>query len=120
MVSKIGNMKFGAVGLTTSFAQINNIKPVVEKVSALTRARYYPNAKLMDIKIICDSEGKIIGCQIIAEERVAERIDTMTLAITEGLTCFDLANIEFAYAPPVSMVTDPLVLAVEEVSKKFN
>ena len=41
-------------------------------------------------------------------------------AITEGLTCFDLSNMEFAYAPPVSMVTDPLILAVEEVSKKFS
>ncbi len=51
MVSKIGNMKFGAVGLTTSFAQINNIKPVVEKVSALTRARYYPNAKPRILKL---------------------------------------------------------------------
>ena len=120
MVSKIGNLEFGAVGLTTSFAQQNNIKAVVQKVEALTRARYYPNAKPMDIKVICDSEGKIIGCQIIAEERVAERIDTMTLAITQGLTCFDLANMEFAYAPPVSMVTDPLIIAVEEVSKKFN
>lgn len=120
MVSKIGKLEFGAVGFTTSFAQQNNIKPYVEKVEALTRARYYPNAKPMDIKIICDSEGVIIGCQIIAEERVAERIDTMTLAITEGLTCFDLSNVEFAYAPPVSMVTDPLILAVEEVSKKFR
>lgn len=120
MVTKVGKLEFGAVGLTTSFAQQNNIKPVVEKVEALTRARYYPNAKPMDIKVICDSDGVIIGCQIIAEERVAERIDTMTLAITEGLTCFDLSNMEFAYAPPVSMVTDPLVIAVEEVSKKFN
>ena len=120
MVSKVGKLEFGAVGLTTSFAQQNNIKPVVEKVEALTRARYYPNAKPMDIKVICDGEGKIIGCQIIAEERVAERIDTMTLAITQELTCFDLSNVEFAYAPPVSMVTDPLVLAVEGVSKKFN
>ena len=76
--------------------------------------------EFMDIKVICDGNGTIIGCQIIAEERVAERIDTMTLAITEGLTCFDLSNMEFAYAPPVSMVTDPLILAVEEVSKKFN
>jgi len=120
MVSKVGNLEFGAVGYTTSFAQQNRIRPIVQKVEALTRARYYPNAKPMDIKVICDSEGKIIGCQIIAEERVAERIDTMTLAITEGLTCFELSNMEFAYAPPVSMVTDPLVLAVEEVSKKFN
>ncbi len=120
MVSKVGKLEFGAVGYTTSFAQQNNIKPVVEKVEALTRARYYPNAKPMDIKIICDSNGKIIGCQIISEERVAERIDTMTLAITEGLTCFDLSNMEFSYAPTRTMVTDPLVIAVEEVSKKFN
>ena len=120
MVSKVGRLEFGAVGYTTSFAQQNRIRPVVQKVQALTRARYYPNAKPMDIKVICDGNGTIIGCQIIAEERVAERIDTMTLAITEGLTCFDLSNMEFAYAPPVSMVTDPLILAVEEVSKKFN
>lgn len=120
MVSKVGKLEFGAVGYTTSFAQQNQIRPVVQKVQALTRARYYPNAKPMDIKVICDGNGTIIGCQIIAEERVAERIDTMTLAITEGLTCFDLSNMEFAYAPPVSMVTDPLILAVEEVSKKFN
>lgn len=120
MVSKVGNLEFGAVGYTTSFAMQNQIRPVVQKVQALTRARYYPNAKPMDIKVICDGNGTIIGCQIIAEERVAERIDTMTLAITEGLTCFDLSNMEFAYAPPVSMVTDPLILAVEEVSKKFS
>ena len=120
MVSKVGELEFGAVGYTTSFAMQNQIRPVVQKVQALTRARYYPNAKPMDIKVICDGNGTIIGCQIIAEERVAERIDTMTLAITEGLTCFDLSNMEFAYAPPVSMVTDPLILAVEEVSKKFS
>ena len=120
MVSKVGKLEFGAVGYTTSFAMQNQIRPVVQKVQALTRARYYPNAKPMDIKVICDGNGTIIGCQIIAEERVAERIDTMTLAITEGLTCFDLSNMEFAYAPPVSMVTDPLILAVEEVSKKFS
>ena len=120
MVSKVGKLEFGAVGYTSSFAQQNRIRPVVQKVEALTRARYYPNAKPMDIKVICDGNGTIIGCQIIEEERVAERIDTMTLAITEGLTCFDLSNMEFAYAPPVSMVTDPLILAVEEVSKKFN
>ena len=120
MVSKVGKLEFGAVGLTRSFAQQNSIKAVVGKVEALTRARYYPNAKPMNVKVICDADGTIIGCQIIAEERVAERIDTMTLAITQELTCFELSNMEFAYAPPVSMVTDPLVIAVEEVSKKFN
>ena len=130
MVSKVGKLEFGAVGYTTSFAQQNRIKYKKDFcVSNLYwRAREYAETKgdtaikgiSMVPKVICDGNGTIIGCQIIAEERVAERIDTMTLAITEGLTCFDLSNMEFAYAPPVSMVTDPLILAVEEVSKKFS
>ena len=44
----------------------------------------------------------------------------MTLAITQGLSCFKLSNVEFVHVSPVSKVTDPLVIAVEEVSKKFN
>ncbi|MBO5152308.1 MAG: FAD-dependent oxidoreductase, partial [Methanobrevibacter sp.] len=59
MVSKVGKLEFGAVGYTTSFAQQNRIRPVVQKVEALTRARYYPNAKPMDIKVICDGNGTI-------------------------------------------------------------
>lgn len=36
MVSKVGKLEFGAVGFTSSFAQQNNIRPVVQKVEALT------------------------------------------------------------------------------------
>lgn len=85
MVSKIGNLEFGAIGLTTNFAQLNNIKPVVEKIEALTHARYYPNAKPMDIKVIMIVNESLVVKY--AEERFAECIDTLTLVITEGLTC---------------------------------
>ncbi len=54
------------------------------------------------------------------EERVAERIDTMSLAIAKELTCLELATMEFSYAPPVSMIIDPIILAAENACEKLK
>lgn len=120
MVSKIGKLEFGAVGLTKAGAMQNKMNVITGKKRALTKARYYPGAKPIDVKIVCDIEGRIVGCQIIAEERVAERVDTMALAIAKKLTCDELANMEFSYAPPVSMVIDPIILAAEDAQEKLH
>ncbi len=120
MVSKVGELEFGAVGITKAFAQQNGINVISGKIKALTKARYYPGAKRIDVKIIGNHNGRIIGCQLIGEERVAERVDTMSLAIANGITCFELATTEFSYAPPVSMVTDPIILAAEDACEKLK
>lgn len=120
MVSKIGELEFGAVGVTRTFAHQNGIDVISGKSRALTKARYYPGAKRIDVKIICNLKGKIIGCQIIAEERVAERVDTMSLVIAKGIKCSELALMEFSYAPPVSMVIDPIILAAEDACDRLK
>ena len=120
MVSKIGKLEFGAVGLTKAGAMQNKMNVITGKKRALTKARYYPGAKPIDVKMVCDIDGRIVGCQIIAEERVAERVDTMALAIAKELTCDELANMEFSYAPPVSMVIDPIILAAEDAQEKLH
>lgn len=120
MVSKIGELEFGSVGLTESSAVVNGLEVICGKSRALTKARYYPGAKRIDVLMVCDIKGKIIGCQIIAKERVAERVDTMALAIAKDVTCKELAVTEFSYAPPVSMVIDPIILAAEDACEKLK
>ena len=120
VVSKIGELEVGAVGLTELSATQNYIDVVVGRSQALTRARYYPGCKPIDTKIICGRDGKILGCQIIAKETVAERVDTMALAIAKEVKCDEITEMEFSYAPPVSMVVDPVVLAAEDALKKLN
>ncbi|MGB9201940.1 FAD-dependent oxidoreductase [Methanobacterium sp.] len=120
VVSVIGELEIGAVGLTETSAKLNNIDVVIGRSKALTKARYYPGCKPIDIKILCSPDGKILGCQIIAKETVAERVDTMALAIAKGVNCAELTEMEFSYAPPVSMVVDPIVLAAENVLEKIN
>ena len=51
VVSKIGELEIGAVGLTESSANSNGIDVIIGRSKALTRARYYPGCKPIDIKI---------------------------------------------------------------------
>ncbi len=120
VVSKIGELEIGAVGLTETSANLNGMDVVVGRSKALTKARYYPGCKPIDIKIICSKDGKILGCQIIAKETVAGRVDTMALAIAKQVRCEEIIEMEFSYAPPVSMVVDPIVLAAEDALEKLK
>ena len=90
VVSKIGELEIGAVGLTEISANLNGIEVIIGRSKALTKARYYPGCKPIDIKIVCSKEGKILGCQIIAKETVAERVDTMALAIAKEVKCEEI------------------------------
>ena len=120
MVSKIGDIEMAGTGMSELSAHQNRLEVVVGKARALTRARYYPDGKLIDIKLLCDKNKNIVGCQIVGGERVAERVDAISIGIVKNMTCDELANMEFCYAPPVSMVIDPLALAAENACDKFK
>ncbi len=120
MVSKIGDLEIGGTGMSELSALQNRLDVIVGKCKSLTRARYYPGAKDIHVKLICDINKNIVGCQIVGGERVAERIDCISNGILLGMSCEDLAKGEFCYAPPVSMVVDPLALAAENALDKFR
>ncbi|ABR54479.1 FAD-dependent pyridine nucleotide-disulphide oxidoreductase [Methanococcus vannielii SB] len=120
MVSKIGALEIGGTGMTETAAKMNGIDVVIGNAKALTRARYYPGGEPIFIKLVCEKNSRrIIGCQIISKERVAERVDAMSIAISKKMTVDELLNQEFSYAPPVSMVIDPLTFAAEDAFEKF-
>jgi len=113
----VGDLHCGQVGLTTHSARQAGIEPIIGKSRALTRARYYPDGKVIDIKLLFSGQ-KLIGAQIISKEGVKERIDGLSFAMTMGMTMDELIEAETCYAPPVSMVVDPVILAAENAKKK--
>ena len=44
----------------------------------------------------------------------------MALAIAKEVRCEEITEMEFSYAPPVSMVVDPIVLAAEDALDKMK
>ena len=60
-----------------------------------------------------------MGAQIIAGEGVKERIDGLAFAIKKKATIDEMLEMETCYAPPVSMLIDPLMYAIEDAHKKM-
>ncbi len=119
-VSLIGKTEIGAVGITQQEAEKNGIDVVVSTVDTYSRARYYPGSKPLHAKLIAKTDGTIIGCQMFGQEAVAERADVMSVIISQKLKCEDVLTMEFSYAPPISMVVDPLVQVASECQEKID
>lgn len=90
-------------------------------IHPFSHATYYPGATQMTLKLIfAPVTGKILGAQIIGFGGVDKRIDVLATAIRAGMTCFDLQELELAYAPPFSSAKDPVNMAGYAASNIIN
>ncbi len=77
-------------------------------INQKSHAGYYPGATPLTLKMIFDQNGKIFGAQIVGQEGVDKRIDTIASTMRLGGTIYDLQELELAYAPPFSSAKDPV------------
>ena len=80
----------------------------VALIQQKSHAGYYPDATLLTLKMIFEPSGKILGAQIVGQDGVDKRIDTIATTIALGGTVQNLAKLELAYAPPFSSAKDPV------------
>ena len=83
----------------------------VALINQKSHAGYYPMAIPMTLKLIFGLDGKIFGAQIVGQDGVDKRIDTIATVMIVGGTVKDLAKLELAYAPPYSSAKDPVNMA---------
>jgi NADH oxidase (H2O2-forming) len=119
-ILKTKELTIGAVGMTGLQAEKQGIKTVNAIFTGNTKAEYYPFGKQITIKLISDLEGNIMGTQIIGQEEVAGRINTITMALQKRATIDDLCDLETVYNPAIAPVFDPVVVAAEILRKKLN
>ena len=77
-----------------------------------SHAGYYPGAVPIYLKLLFSIDGgKIYGAQIIGQDGVDKRIDTIGTAIRLGAGVAALKDLELAYAPPFNSAKDPVNMA---------
>jgi NADH oxidase (H2O2-forming) len=118
-VAVAGDLQFGGVGLTSYQAEKQGIKVITGFTRGRTRASYYPGRKDLYIKLLFRGEC-LAGAQLAGGEGIKERIDALSLAIRKKTTIKDLLNLETCYAPPVSMLVDPLIPAVKNAVRNMR
>ncbi|NMC75686.1 MAG: FAD-dependent oxidoreductase [Candidatus Methanofastidiosa archaeon] len=114
-IAVVGELEIGSVGVTKEKAIEYGIVPLEGKAKGLTRARYYPRGEDIYVKILSDSDYRVIGTQVISKEGVKGRIDAMSLLIGRKTTVHQVAISETSYAPPISSVLDPLIMAARKI-----
>ena len=117
-ITKYKELYIGRVGLREDEARKYGFKPYSATITARTRARYYPGAKEIHVKIIADENSKkLLGAQIVGEEEVLGRVNMLAAAIMKGFTIEDAFFIEMGYLPAVTTVWDPVTIAIRQLMK---
>lgn len=119
-ILKTKELTIGATGMTETQAEKQGIKTVSAIFTGATKAEYYPFGKQIRVKIISDMEGNIMGAQIIGQEEVAGRINTITMALQKRAMLDDLCCLETVYNPAIAPVFDPIVVTAEVCKKKLK
>jgi NADH oxidase (H2O2-forming) len=118
-VAVAGDLQFGGVGITSREAESHGIKVITGFSRGRTRASYYPGRKDLYIKLLF-KDNVLVGAQLAGGEGIKERIDAFSLAIRKKATIRNLLDLETCYAPPVSMLVDPLRPAVKAAIRSIE
>lgn len=110
-VIKVFGLTGAGTGNNERTLQRLNIPYKVIYVHPQSHASYYPGATPISLKLIFNSEGKVLGAQAFGYEGVEKRIDDIAVLIRLGGTVTDLTELELSYAPPFSSAKDPVNMA---------
>ncbi|MCK5024175.1 MAG: FAD-dependent oxidoreductase [Thermoplasmata archaeon] len=118
---KAFEMSAAKTGLNEREANNLCLNSITVMVPANDRAHYYPGSKKICIKLIAEkTTGRLLGAQIIGLGVVDKPIDAIVVALVMKATVHDLANMDFAYAPPFSTAINPINLACHVMINKLS
>ena len=80
-----------------------------------------PGADSFIIKLVADRDSRrLLGVQVLGKGSVDKVVDTCVAAIAMKATVDEIADMDFAYAPPFSTAIHPLAHAVNVLMNKMD
>jgi NADPH-dependent 2,4-dienoyl-CoA reductase/sulfur reductase-like enzyme len=115
-ITKVCSLEVARTGLTEREAADAGFEAVATTIEGTTIAGYLPDARPMTVKLVAErGTGRVLGGQIVGEERSGKRIDTLAVALHAGLRVDELIDLDLAYAPPFSSTWDPIHMAARRL-----
>jgi len=108
---KVFDLEVARTGLTLAEAHSAGLAATATDVVSRSRAKYYPGASPVHVRLVHAPGGRLLGGQLAGREGAAKRIDVLATALHAGLSVADLAALDLSYAPPFAPVYDPVLTA---------
>ncbi len=111
----------GTTGLSLKQARSLGIDAEAVVVHKEHHTSYYPGAEQVSVMLVYDKNtGVILGGQTAGYEGADRRLDVIATAAANKLTVSDLADIDFAYSPPLGTANDAINMAAYTAENKIS
>jgi NADPH-dependent 2,4-dienoyl-CoA reductase/sulfur reductase-like enzyme len=117
VASKICKYEVARTGITARVAADVGMEVVAATIESTTRAGYFPGTAPITVKVVAArDDGRIVGAQIVGKEGAAKRIDVLATTIWNRMPVDEVASLDLSYAPPLSPVWDPVLIAARKAA----
>ncbi len=111
----------GTTGLSLKQARAAGMDADAVVVHKEHHTSYYPGAKTVTAMLIYDrNTGVILGGQTAGYKGADKRLDVIATATAAKLTISDLADIDFAYSPPIGTANDAVNMAAYTAENRIS
>ncbi len=111
----------GTTGLSLKQALAAGLDADAVVVHKEHHTAYYPGAETVSLMVIFDKKtGTILGGQTAGYKGADKRLDILATATATKLTVSDLADIDFAYSPPIGTANDAMNMAAYTAENKMS
>ncbi len=119
-VFKVFGFQVARTGLNAQEAKKYGFDPVSVTIRSSSRAHRHPGAKKILIHMVGDKgTGRLLGAQMVGEEGVAHRINSIAVALHAKFTVKEYFQCDLAYAPPFGPVWDPTLMGARQLLKRL-
>lgn len=111
----------GTTGLSLKQARAAGIDADAVVVHKEHHTSYYPGAETVSVMVVYDRRtGMVLGGQTAGYKGADKRLDVIAVAAAAKLTVNDLADIDFAYSPPIGTANDAINMAAYVAENRMS
>ncbi len=111
----------GTTGLSLKQARAAGIDADAVVVHKEHHTSYYPGAETVTTMLVYDREtGIILGGQTAGYKGADKRLDVIATSTAAKLTVSDIADIDFAYSPPIGTANDAINMAAYTAENRIS
>ncbi len=112
------DMEVGASGLLAADAERLGYDVFTNFIEHRSRSHAQPKSRKIVVKLVADRKTRrLLGAQMAGREGAGLRINALAVALYNGMTVDELADVDMAYSPPFSPVIDPILIAARDATK---
>ncbi len=111
----------GTTGLSLKQARAAGIDADAVVVHKEHHTSYYPGAETVSVLLVFDKNtGVVLGGQTAGYKGADKRLDVIATATAAKLTVSEIADIDFAYSPPIGTANDAMNMAAYAAENKMS